>query len=390
MATNSNSATANSSNLDTRVARIQRSLTDQLHGYLGILLSAFEEEGPRVLESFDLPGAAEYMSKCSNVVVMCGASISTSAGILDFRSPGTELYSKLEKCNLPFPEAIFQLDFFRENPKPFFVLAKELYPNKFNPTPTHYFIRLLNEKGKLLRTFTENIDSLERIANVPTEKIVEANGTFFTAHCLDCQEEYSLEQIKDTIFKDEIPYCNKCTGVIKPDIVFSNENLPKRYDECVKSDFAKCDFLIIIGTSLAVAPFCTLISHVDNNCPRLLINMVPGGHTFSYLIPFGTTLMFNSRKNRRDVFYKSTCDDGVMQLVKLLGWESDFKKLLQKEGISISSVSEKSTTSSRTNVSSTKTTTAADSTVPKHPKFTSTKKTVDATSSKSEVKDNAK
>ncbi len=53
------------------------------------------------------------MSKCSNVVVMVGAGMSTSAGIPDFRSPGTGLYSQLEKYNLPYPEAVFHVDFFR-------------------------------------------------------------------------------------------------------------------------------------------------------------------------------------------------------------------------------------------------------------------------------------
>jgi NAD-dependent SIR2 family protein deacetylase len=65
------------------------------------------------LKSFDLKTAAEYMSKCSNVVVMVGAGMSTSAGIPDFRSPGTGLYSQLEKYNLPYPEAVFHVDFFR-------------------------------------------------------------------------------------------------------------------------------------------------------------------------------------------------------------------------------------------------------------------------------------
>jgi len=46
--------------------------------------------------------------KIENVVIMCGAGISTSAGIPDFRSPSTGLYFKLRKYNLPFPEAIFE------------------------------------------------------------------------------------------------------------------------------------------------------------------------------------------------------------------------------------------------------------------------------------------
>lgn len=55
------------------------------------------------------------------VCVMSGAGISVAAGIPDFRTPGTGLYDNLQKYNLPFPEAIFEMGFFRSNPKPFFL-----------------------------------------------------------------------------------------------------------------------------------------------------------------------------------------------------------------------------------------------------------------------------
>ena len=61
---------------------------------------------------------------------------------------------------------------------PFYMLAKELYPGTFKPTPAHFFIRLLEQKGLLLRCFTQNIDSLEREAGVSSHKIVAAHGNF--------------------------------------------------------------------------------------------------------------------------------------------------------------------------------------------------------------------
>ncbi|CAF1529948.1 unnamed protein product [Adineta steineri] len=330
-----------SEELDAKIAELNQMMnncTNLIGAMFGMAPDETDEidESP-VLKSFDLHGAVEYMANCSNIIIMSGAGMSTSAGIPDFRTPGTGLYSRLEKYNLPNPLAIFTLDFFRENPKPFFLLAKELYPNNFKPTPAHHFIQLLNEKGKLLRVFTQNIDSLERVVGIPPEKIVEAHGTFFTNHCLDCQKEYSLDHVKEIIFNDEIPHCDECSGIIKPDIVFFGENLPKRYGECVSTDFPQCDFLIIMGTSLQVAPFNTLITRVNKKCPRLLINMEPAGNAAVAWEPLTNVLKFDSEKNYRDVFHKSSCDDGVAEMTKLLGWQNDFEKLLGKKTVSQSS-----------------------------------------------------
>ena len=89
------------------------------------------------------------------------------------------MYANLGKYNLPHPEAVFDIHFFRENPQPFgmitvvltmcnifltpsaALLAKELYPGNFAPTACHFFFALLEKKGVLRRCFTQNIDTLE-------------------------------------------------------------------------------------------------------------------------------------------------------------------------------------------------------------------------------------
>lgn len=203
--------------------------------------------------------------------------IISAAGIPDFRSPGSGLYHNLKKYNLPHPQAIFELDFFHDNPKPFFELAKELYPGTFKPTKAHYFIKLLSEKGLLLRHYTQNIDTLEHVAGIPSDKIVEAHGTFHLGHCLQCRKEYSQEWMKgelwlciflwlkilafspEKIFKDLVPICEDCPGVVKPDIVFFGENLPEKFHNNMLTDFPQCDVLIILGSSLVVQPFAALI-----------------------------------------------------------------------------------------------------------------------------------
>lgn len=94
------------------------------------------------------------------------------------------------------------MDFFHKNPRPFFELAKELYPGSFKPTICHYFIKLLNNKGMLLRHYTQNIDTLERVAEVPDEKLVEAHGTFNQGHCLECKASYTQAWMKGKFFRE--------------------------------------------------------------------------------------------------------------------------------------------------------------------------------------------
>ena len=319
---------------------LNSSSRDYLASKLGISDLKFDNDEqtlPVVLSSLDIDGVAEFIKegKAKNIIVMAGAGISTSAGIPDFRSPGTGLYDNLQKYNLPYPTAVFDIRYFEENPKPFYTLAKELYPGSFKPTPSHYFVKMLEEKGLLLRHFTQNIDTLERVAGISDEKIVEAHGAFHTGHCIKprCRKEYSQEWIKDLIFKDEIPQCilPDCGGFVKPDIVFFGENLPEKFFKCMQSDFGKCDLLIIMGTSLTVQPFASLIDRVGKNVPRVLINMDKVGVASDLMsIIGGTGMMFDSPKNYRDVAILGPCDDGCFSLAEKLGWKQDLENLVSK------------------------------------------------------------
>ncbi|XP_033165954.1 NAD-dependent protein deacetylase Sirt2 isoform X2 [Drosophila mauritiana] len=319
---------------DDTMDKVRRFFANTLH--LGGSTDAKEEvKVEKVIPDLSFDGFAEHWREHGfrKIVTMVGAGISTSAGIPDFRSPGSGLYSNLKKYELPHPTAIFDLDYFEKNPAPFFALAKELYPGSFIPTPAHYFIRLLNDKGLLQRHYTQNIDTLDRLTGLPEDKIIEAHGSFHTNHCIKCRKEYDMDWMKAEIFADRLPKCQKCKGVVKPDIVFFGENLPKRFYSSPDEDFEDCDLLIIMGTSLEVQPFASLVWRPGPRCIRLLINRDAVGQASSALFmdPNTRSLLFDKPNNTRDVAFLGDCDAGVMALAKALGWDKELEQLITSE-----------------------------------------------------------
>lgn len=260
-----------------------------------------------------------------------GAGISTSAGIPDFRSPKTGLYSNLSKLNLPYPEAVFDIDYFKENPKAFYTLADELFPGNFMPTKYHYLLRLLQDKGKLHRVYTQNIDTLERIAGIKDEYIVEAHGSFASSHCIDCNYEMSTSKLRE-LMKDKdnnegIPICPKCKGYVKLDIVFFGEGLPEKFFSQWEEDADNVSVAIVAGTSLTVYPFASLPSEVSTKCIRLLLNKEVVGD-------------FRYQDRKSDILLLTDCDEGAEHIADAFGWREELENLIASERTKFTKVNE--------------------------------------------------
>jgi len=123
-----------------------------------------------------------------------------------------------------------------------------------------------------------------------------------------------------------------CKGIVKPDIIFFGESLPMEFFINSKKDFPDCDLLLILGTSLLVQPFASLIDRVGSRVPRLLMNREKTGNrgTLERMLRM-PGLDYEDENNYRDVFWQGDCDTGCLELAKLLGWEVNEKKIsLQK------------------------------------------------------------
>ncbi|EGF81724.1 hypothetical protein BATDEDRAFT_18937 [Batrachochytrium dendrobatidis JAM81] len=278
-----------------------------------------------ILKDSSIESFVEYLkeNECSKVIVMTGAGISTSAGIPDFRTPNTGLYDNLASYKLPYPEAIFDIAYFRQKPQAFYTLARELFPGNYNPTPTHHFIKKLADNCMLLRNYTQNIDMLERMVGVDDDFLVEAHGSFHLARCVDidaCGKTYTIQEFKSALINTPIPRC-ECGGLIKPDIVFFGESLPRRFYDLLVDDFQRCDALIVMGTSLQVQPFAGLVNQVGPLVPRLLVNKDMCGD--SRQKTRGFDFVGDVQKIRRDAIFLGSCDNGAQLLTKLLGFNLD-------------------------------------------------------------------
>uniref|UniRef100_A0A286XQU1 protein acetyllysine N-acetyltransferase n=1 Tax=Cavia porcellus TaxID=10141 RepID=A0A286XQU1_CAVPO len=209
--------------------------------------------------------AVKLLQECKKIIVLTGAGVSVSCGIPDFRSRDG-IYARLavDFPDLPDPQAMFDIEYFRKDPRPFFKFAKEIYPGQFQPSLCHQFIALSDKEGKLLRNYTQNIDTLEQVAGI--QRIIQCHGSFATASCLICKYKVDCEAVRGDIFNQVVPRCPRCPpdeplAIMKPEIVFFGENLPEQFHRAMKYDKDEVDLLIVIGSSLKVRPVALIPSN---------------------------------------------------------------------------------------------------------------------------------
>jgi NAD-dependent SIR2 family protein deacetylase len=145
---------------------------------------------------------------------------------------------------------------------------------------------------------------------------VECHGHFRTASCIDCGKTADAVAVKETIVQHgKAPLCQRkhCDGYVKPDIVFFGEGLPHKFHNSLKKDLREADMVLILGTSLQVAPVSMIPDMVSDKCKRVLLNRELVGD-------------LDLEDSDRDVFYAGDCDDTILKLAALLEWQEDLQE----------------------------------------------------------------
>lgn len=192
-----------------------------------------------------------------SIVFFGGAGVSTESGIPDFRSQDG-LYSQQWKYP---PETIISRSFFDANPVEFYRFYREkLIIKNIEPNTAHFQLAKMEEKGKLKAIVTQNIDGLHQKAG--SRNVFELHGSTLRNFCMDCGAEYGIDFIAESENSpDKLPRCEKCGGLVKPDVVLYEESLDQNVINGAVNAIKNADTLIIGGTSLVVYPAAGLIDY---------------------------------------------------------------------------------------------------------------------------------
>ncbi len=221
------------------------------------------------------------LNNSKNIVVITGAGISTPSGIPDIRSNNGAMndVNLLKKYKYSY-ETIVSHDFFFSHTKEFYRYYKEVMVHKdAKPNKAHYYLKEL-EKNHNVTIITQNIDGLHTLAG--SSKVIEFHGSVYKNHCLNCHEEYPLSYILES---NDVPRCNKCHGLIKPDVVLFNESIDENDIYASLEALHNADTLLVIGSSLNVYPASALIYEFKGE-HTILINKdeTPLDNFFNFLI----------------------------------------------------------------------------------------------------------
>lgn len=205
-----------------------------------------DEDNPQKIKQ-----VADIIRQAKYLVAFTGAGISTDSGIPDFRSDSSGLWKRTDID----PLEVASLFGFRNNPQAFYDWVKPLAQTilEAKPNPSHIGLAQLEAHGILKSIITQNIDMLHTRAGNST--IYELHGHMRLTTCIRCYHEFDGVPILEKFMADGlVPHCADCGGVLKPNVILFGEQLPIRELRQAQDAAKNCDVMMVIGSSLEVAP----------------------------------------------------------------------------------------------------------------------------------------
>jgi len=217
---------------------------------------------------YDVHRLTELVLAHRHIVFFTGAGASTESGIPDFRSPGG-IWSHFD------PED-FTLNRFlnshasRKKQWEFLLGTKEFRFAK--PNHTHLAIAELEKGGWVCSIITQNIDGLHQKAGSDPRYVFELHGNMDYVTCIKCRNRYPTGWVieRNSGLRD-VPDCDYCGGILKPDVIFFGENLPQETLNAAIYYAQHCDLFIVLGSSLVVYPAANMPMYAKESGAKLVI-----------------------------------------------------------------------------------------------------------------------
>ena len=210
--------------------------------------------------------AAKLIRNAKHAVALTGAGISTPSGIPDFRSPGSGLWEQSDAMS------VASFWGFVEHPQGFYDWVKPLAKKMMTaqPNPAHYALAELEAMGKIHAVITQNIDNLHQLAG--SKRVLELHGHMRQATCIRCYHMVPAQPLMEKFIEDEtMPTCEICGGVMKPNVVLFGEMLPVSVMYEAEQESKTCDVMLVVGSSLEVAPAADLPLVAKKNGAMLIV-----------------------------------------------------------------------------------------------------------------------
>ena len=190
-----------------------------------------------------MDAAREWVRRCSSLCVLTGAGVSAESGVPTFRGP-EGLWKRRDPMSLATPGA------FAKDPKEVW----EWYQWRrrkirgCSPNAGHAAIAAVEAAKPDFLLVTQNVDGLHRASG--SRRLVELHGNIWVVRCVGC----GAERYEQGDFDHLPPRCDGCSGMLRPGVVWFGEMLPREASEAATEMLARCEVLIVAGTSAVVAP----------------------------------------------------------------------------------------------------------------------------------------